>query len=490
MPESRVRAFPCKYQFETVTSEQVEAVHTHSLEVLERVGITTSDAKVLRVMADSGQKVDFENSRVRFDPAFVMDRVALAPAHYTLAARNPANDLPLDGMHCYLSTDGCPADVIDLDTGKRRPSTAQDLSDMTRLADYMPEIGVIWQSMSANDRPAPVRPIYETRTQWSATSKHIMQMTAVDPFNARGVLEMCEVVAGSKQALRERPIMSNFQCILSPLHWEEDPVETMLLLAEAGIPVGICSMPLAAATSPGTIAGTIMMANAEILSGIVILETMVPGAKTIYISYASAIDMITGQMNPAWGGQELLMESGCAAMGRKYGVPTVKSTMGTGAKSSDWQAGVQNAISAMTNMLFPGDLLTGIGSLHSDVVYSLAGLVLDCEIMEIVGDWVEGTGWTDEEFGVEAVEEVGPGGHFLGTSHTRAHMREFWRSKAMDHGTWEDWEEAGRPDPESRATEEVRRILAEHEPDPLPEGVAAELDRIVETYEHQAAEAG
>jgi trimethylamine--corrinoid protein Co-methyltransferase len=488
--DRRVTAFPRPFDLEVFTPEQVEKIHAGSLEVLQRVGLSTNSQKVLQVMADEGQKVDLAAGRVYFDPQFVEAKVALAPRYYTLAARNPANDLEIDGKHMYLSTDGCPAFILDLETGQRRESTKEDLGQISKVADYLPQLGVIWQSASASDVPVPVRPIHETHVQWANTSKHIMQMTAVDPFNARGILEMCEVIAGSKEALRERPIMSNFQCIISPLYWDAPPVDAMLLFAEAGIPVGICSMPMAAATSPASIAGTIMQANAEVLSGVVILETLVPGAKTVYISYASTIDMGSGRMNPTWGGEEMWLEQAGPAMARRYDIPAVHSTMGTGSMASDWQAGVQNAMSAMGSMVIPGDLITGIGTLDSDSIFSLPGMVLDCEIMECILSWTKGIPFGDEDLAVETVANVGPGGHFLGEQHTMDHMRDFRRSKIMNRRDYEEWLAAGSPSPEDAAKDEVRRILAEHQPDPLPDGAEAELARIVAAYEAEAIDRG
>jgi trimethylamine--corrinoid protein Co-methyltransferase len=489
---SDIRRFPRQFQLEAISPEHIQKIHEASLDVLERVGFSTNSDMLLKRMADEGQKVEFgqggENGRVWLDPDFVMAKVELAPRHYTLGARNPENDLAIDGLHMSMSTDGCPAHMLDLETGERRNSNKQDIVDITRLADALPQIGLVWQSASASDKIVPVRPMHETHAQWPNTSKHIMQMTAVDPLNARGLLDMLEVLQGSKEAIQERPIMSNFQCIISPLHWDAPPIEALDMLAAAGIPVGICSMPMAAATAPATIAGTIMMANAEILSGVVIMETLNPGSRTFYVSYASTIDMSSGRMNPTWGGEETWLELAGPVMARFYDIPAVHSTMGTGSLAHDWQAGAQNMLSVMGSMVFAGDIMTGAGSLNADSIYSLQGLVLDAEIMEMAYQWVKGFEVTDESLAVETVANVGPGGHFLGEKHTMDHMRDFRRSDVMNRLDWEGWTEAGRPTPEDAAKEKVRQILATHEVDPLPDGVEAELDKIMGAYEKEALE--
>ncbi|GIV00580.1 MAG: trimethylamine methyltransferase MttB [Actinomycetota bacterium] len=488
MSERRIRAMPFRHHHEVISGEEVELLHTRSLDILDRVGFTTSNPGLLEAMAEAGQRVDREARRIRLDPAFVEDALARCPRTYVLGARDPALDLPLDGSAGYLATDGCPADVIDLETGERRPGTARDLAAITRLADALPQIAFHWQPVSANDAPVPVRPIHETAVQLRNTTKHIQQMTAIDPLNARGVVEMARVVAGSDESLRARPVVSNFQCSISPLHWDDGPVECMRIFGEAGIPVGICAMPLAGASAPLSIGGMLAMANAEILSGIAILQTLAPGTPTMHISYAATIDLASGGMNTVWGTDEVFSAMANTQLARRYGIPYSVWAFAPGAKYPDWQAGVQAALSAMAMALAPGHLITGAGSLYDDVVYSPAELVLDCEIFEMLVRFAEGWRVDDEAIALETIEAVGPGGHFLGTPHTLANIRSFWRETVMDRSSWEAWEQGGRPDAARAAADRARALLAEHEPEPLPQDVERELGRIVAAYEGQALE--
>src|SRR5512141_1105377 len=145
MPERHIRTLPFTHRHDVLSEEVVTGLHERSLEILERVGITTSNPGLLDAMAEAGQTVDRDERRIRFDPVFVESCLRLAPRAYTLAARDPALDLPLDGSAGYLATDGCPADVVDLETGRRRPGTKQDIADITRLADALPQIAFHWQ---------------------------------------------------------------------------------------------------------------------------------------------------------------------------------------------------------------------------------------------------------------------------------------------------------------------------------------------------------
>jgi len=489
VPHGGVTRFPQKYELPIYSSEDLDRVHQASLDILERVGISTNSKRLMEIMADHGQKVDFDKERIYFDPQYVEKMISLAPREYTLGARNPANDLIIDGRYSYLSTDGCPAEFIDRVTGERRYSTKEDLRQLGVLADWLPEVGFLFISVSANDTPVAVRPLHETHALFPTVSKHIMQMTAYDNYNARALVEMCEAIQG-KEELAARPIMSNFQCVISPLHWESGPVDCLETFGKAGIPAGICSMPLMAATAPASVAGTITLANAEVLSGIVIQETLVPGARTFYVQYASGIDMNSGAMNQAWAGEEMLMEAAGPALARKYNIPSVVSTMGHGAMTSDWQGGIQNAMSGITSLVLPGDMMTGIGSYYNASVYSLAAMVLDAEIMKIGRRWLEGVDFSDEQLAVNVVEDVinNQTGHFLGEQHTRDHMRDFYRSDVLYCDTWEQWETDGKPAPMAAAEAIVEDVLTNYETLPMEPDLVKELDAILERFESESGE--
>lgn len=477
---------PFTREYPTLPLEDLQKMHEAALAILERTGVHLPNEELLGRMADEGCTVDFEGKRVRMPAEFVQAKVDLAPAHFELGARDPALDLSLDGKQGWLSTDGCPAYVMDLDSGERRYSTIDDLSQITRLADALPEIGFLGTPVSGGDAPPRVRPLHEVRTQLGVTTKHINNGTAVDGINARGVLEMCRAIVGSSEALRDRSPVSGFQCCISPLLWDEGALEAMAAYAESGVPVSICSFPIASATGPATVAGVYTLGHAEILSGIAIMQMMSPGAKVMYVNYASTMDMVSGSLNAAWGPDDMQIDT--SQLARHIQVPVIAAFSSPGAKYPDWHAGVQDGFTALRRALMPADLVSGAGGLFTAGTCSLPALLLDCELWEEACRWAEGCQIDDEHFALDVIDEVGPGGHFLASQHTRDHMHDQWRSRYLDQGSWEAWEEAGRPDPVVAATAEVRRILSEHEPEPLDEALAAELDAIVASYERQAVD--
>ncbi len=458
-------------------------LHEASLGILDTTGVAVTSEVIRGRMARAGARVD--GDRVRLPAALVQTALAAAPAEYTLAARDPAWDLPLDGAHGYLSVDGSAAEILDLETGERRPSTEADLARVTRLADALPEVAFLWQGVEAGDRPAPVRALYELRTQLVQSGKHIQLMTATTPLAARGAVEMARAVVGGSEELRARPILSSFQTALSPLTFDGGALEAALVYAEAGVPAGFVVMAIGCATAPATPAGVLAQSNAEVLAGITILETLLPGARTFYGACSTTMDLRSG-LATCGGPEDLLYQAAAAQLARHYGLPSSVGTFAPGAKGSDWQAGLENGLSCFASFLAGADLLSGAGLLHSARVFALEEMVLDAEIFGLVRHFARGLVVDEETLAVEVVGRVGPGGHFLAEEHTVAHMRALWQPRIFDRTAWEEWETVGRPSPRDRARERARSLLASHAPLPLEEGLAAGLGGIVAACSREA----
>ncbi len=480
--ERHIQALPHPEPFDVLPNETVAAVHAETLAVLERTGVHLRSERLLKELQAAGARVDLRGSRARFPPEMVEGCRSRAPRTLTLAAREPGLELELDGIRGYLGLDGCAAEVLDLDTRKRRPSTKADLATATRLADALPQIGFVWQPVSSRDVPTVTEPLHNLQAQLVSTGKHIQLMTAVTENAAAGAVEMARIVAGGGDALRERPIISAFQCSISPLTYDGGPMEAALVFAEAGVPCGFVAMPIACATAPATATGSLVVSNAEVLAGIVALQALRPGAPTFYGSSATVMDLRSGAA--ACGGPEdLLFQMASSQMARHYGIPSSIGTFATGAKASDWQAGTENALSGLASWLAGADMLCGAGLLYAARVFSLEQVLLDAELFDLIRHMTEGFSVSEEDLATSVIEAVGPGGHFLSQPHTLANMRRLWQSRFFNRDSWEDWEAAGRPEPRDRARERARTILAEHTPMPLPDGVEEELLEAIAAHE-------
>ena len=483
-PVSPVRALPTGDPIlRPLAPDALARLHAASLRILEETGVVVTSPAVRDRMAAAGARV--EGDRVRLPAGLVEAALGAAPPTYTLAARDPDWDLPLDGAHGYLSVDGSAAEILDLETGERRSSTEADLAQVTCLADALPEIAFLWQGVEAGDRPVPVRPLHELRTQLANSGKHVQLMTATTPLAARGAVEMARAVAGGADALRARPILSSFQVSLSPLAFDGEALEAALVYGEAGVPAGFVVMAIGCATAPATPAGVLAQSNAEVLAGIAILETLVPGAPTFYGACSTTMDLRTG-LTTCGGPEDLLYQATFAQQARHYRLPSSVGTFAPGAKSADWQAGLENGLSGIASLLAGADMLSGAGLLYAARVFALEEMVLDAEIFGLLRHLGGGLAIDDEALAVDVIDAVGPGGHFLAERHTVQHMRALWQPRVFDRGTWEDWEAAGRPSPRDRARERARALLASHIPPPLPDGLAGELDAIVAAFAREA----
>ena len=269
------------------------------------------------------------------------------------------------------------------------------------------------------------------------------------------------------------------------MSYEEGALEAARVYAEAGVPCGFVVMPISCATAPATAGGLLVQSNAEVLAGIVALQLLVPGAATFYGSCATAMDLRSGAA--ACGGPEdLFLQMASAQLARTYGVPSSVGTFATGAKSADWQAGLENGLSGLASCLAGADLLCGAGLLFGARVFSPEEMVMDCEIFSLIRQLVTPAAMEIDDAILDVIEEVGPGGHYLGTQHTLANMRRQWMPRLFDRTSWEEWQAGGRSGPREAAAERVNSVLENHEPPPLEEAMEMEILRIIDTYERQA----
>jgi trimethylamine--corrinoid protein Co-methyltransferase len=463
----------------------LEAIRDATTEVLERTGIQVRSDRMLKELGAAGAVIDEVEGRARFPKTLQAEALAQLPNDLPLCSREPGMDLELDGTRGYLGVDGNAAEVIDLDTDLRRASRKDDVATATRIGDALPQISYIWQPAVSREVPVPSEPLHNLEANLNNTGKHVCQMTAVTPEQARASAAMAYAAAGGESAYRERPILSAFQCSVSPLVYDGGPLEAAVAFADMGVPSGFMVMPIMGATSPITRGGTFVISTAEVIGGVVALQALRPGSRTFFGSCATTMDLRTGAAT-CGGPEDLLYQMGNAQIARSYGLKSMIGTFATGSKTSDWQGGAENGLSGMASWLSGVDLFSGAGLLYAARVFSHAQLVLDAELFDLIASLSEGVrGYDAEQLAVDVIDAVGPGNHFLDQDHTLSHMMSVWQTRFFDRGNWEDWEAAGRPIPKQKATERARELIETHQPYPLPDGAADEIRRIVEDFERE-----
>ncbi|MGC9333964.1 MAG: trimethylamine methyltransferase family protein, partial [Anaerolineae bacterium] len=328
------------YHVQILEPDQLARLRQATLQVLEEVGVHCPSEKALEIYAEHGAQVDFEEKIVRLPPDVVLEAMGHAPRHYTMGARSPDHDLYLDGTATYCATDGCGVETMDFETGQRRASVKDDLAKMARVADYLSSIGFYWPIVSAQDHPATA-PLHELDASFNNTIKHVQTETVMDERMAQYAVEMARVVAEDAAALRARPPLSSLICTIAPLAQDKHGMEAALVLAEAGLPVGFMSMANAGSTAPATLAGTVAVADAEIVSAMVLIQMAFPGAPTYHSLMPGIMHPRTGgYLATAWEG-ELLYAVG-VELAHMWGVPTLAGIFGTDAQVPGWQQAAES----------------------------------------------------------------------------------------------------------------------------------------------------
>jgi trimethylamine--corrinoid protein Co-methyltransferase len=350
-------------------------------------------------LADAGADVHADSGLVRIPPRLVEEALAAAPRDILLAGRDSAHDVRCDGSDTFLTLDGTGAYTLDHHSGVRRPSTMQDLADAARVADAAPEVGVVWNIVSASDAPPTTQVLDELAACVRNTGKHVqgeVQRAVEVPY----VMEILAAAADDGRWDPARPFFSIVYCPVPPLQHEPEMIAAAVALAGEGVPMCVYSMGLAGATAPVTMAGAVMQANAEILSSIVLFQLVRPGLPCIYV--------ITQAM---------------VGLARRYKLPVMATGLTGDANGFSMMSGSDAGMTALATMLMAPDLLVGAGMLDGAQMLSLPKILLDCELFRQCRRVRAGMTVDDDHLMTDVVADVGPGGHFLKAKQTRQHMR-------------------------------------------------------------------
>ncbi len=271
------------------------------------------------------------------------------------------------------------------------------------------------------------------------------------------------------------------QCTAPPLGHDGGSLDAALLAAEAGIPTGFMTMAACLTTGPATLAGNLAVGNAEVIAGTAMLQLAHPGAPVFYAAAQTASDLRSGAYTGG-GPEDFLFGAATNVLSDFYDIPLSMGSFATGAKEPNWQAGIENSLSTFMASIVMSDMLLGVGFLHGSRIWSFAEMMMDCEIFSIIQKTMQGIVVNDETLALDAIAAVGPSGHFLTQKHTREHMRDLFLPEFMDRRPYNEWE-AKKDDARDWALAKARRVLAEHEPEPLDPKISREMDQIIASVE-------
>jgi trimethylamine--corrinoid protein Co-methyltransferase len=448
------RLFP---PMQIVSADEIESIHRASLKVLSEIGMDVTLPEARALMQAYGAAIDGE--RVRFDPALIEELVSHAPAEFTFHARNPAHSLRIGGDLMAFGTVASPPNAADMDLG-RRTGNFDDYTKFLKLAQFFNCIDFIsGYPVEPIDIHASVRHLEALRAMVLLTDKPFHNYS-LGRERVRDAIEITRIGRGiSEEQLTREPSLFSIINTNSPLKLDNPMLSGIMEMSARNQVICVTPFTLAGAMAPVTVAGAIVQQNAEALAGVAFTQMVRKGAPVIYGGFTSNVDMKSGA--PAFGTPEYM--KACIVggqMARRYGLP-YRTSNTCAANTVDAQAAYESVFSLWGLTMGGGNLIMhGAGWLEGGLVASFEKFVLDCDLIQMVKEFMQPLDTSEDALGVEAIREVGPGGHFFGAAHTLArYSTAFYQPIISDWRNSQQWEAAGKPEAWQKANSVYKQAL-------------------------------
>ena len=460
-----------------LTEEQKRDLYLAALEILGRIGMRVhhDEARTLLLAAGAEETAEgrlllprhmVETARLRVPPVVnVYDRAG------TLA-------LELGGYNSYFGTGSDLMSTYDLETGEHRPSTLEDVRRAARLCDALPHMDFVMSSAHPRDQDPHASYLLSFRAMLESTQKPLV-VTAEHERDLAVMVEIARALRGGEAALREKPYFVVYTEPISPLEHPEESLGKLLLCAEAGVPCIYSPAPLAGATAPVTVAGHIALGLAESFFGMVVHQLARPGAPFLMGIGPAVLDLVTAQSS--YNSVEYLMAYLSAVeMAKWLDIPNWGYAGTSDAQLLDAQAGMEATQLTFLAMQAGSNLSHDVGYLDFGLTGSLEEIVLVDEFISMNRRLLQGIDVNRDTLAIDAIAEVGPGGHFMTNEHTYRYMRDVqWRPTILNRYGREKWEAEGSQDLAERARRKALALLATHQVPPLEPAFAARVEELV-----------
>lgn len=448
-------------RYRPLTEGDIEQIHRTVMRVFSEVGVQVNHEEALEIFKKAGARVDAASRIVKFEEAMVMDLIKQAPSDIKLCGREPDGslDLEIGGTRVYLGTGGTALNVQDPGADDNRRSELRDIMNMARLVNELENIHFYMLNIFPNDVEREDIDVNRFGAALNRTKKHIMGgVYTVE--GVRNVIKMAEMIAGSPEALRQRPFVSMVACIISPFKLDEDYGRLAIEAARNNIPLVVPAEPLCGATAPITLAGNVVVDCVDTLTGVMLAQLVNPGTPVLFGCISSITDL--RDMKYLAGAVEMgLLNAAASQMAQYYQLPIYATAGMSDAKVNDAQSGYESAISSLLVALAGGNFIhDAAGFLEFCMTASFDKLVIDNEIIGMVMRAVEGIRVDENSLAFDEIRKIGPAGHFVSSRHTRKYMRnEQFMPTLSDRENRDVWEAMGAKDARQRATEIARGVL-------------------------------
>jgi trimethylamine---corrinoid protein Co-methyltransferase len=469
------RSFP---PMKLVSDDQLESIHLASLKVLAEIGMDFTLPEARDILKKAGAKI--EGERVRFDPAMIEEALSHAPATFTLHARNPARNLPIGGDYMAFGTVGSPPNCHDMERGRRTGNRA-DFKDFIKLGQHFNAIDFMaGYPVEPIDVHAGVRHLEVLRDICQLTDKPWVAYS-LGRERIRDGIEIARLSRGltEEQFEREASLLTIVNTN-SPLKLDNNMLIGMMEMCSRNQAVCVTPFTLAGAMAPVTVAGALVEQNAEALAGLAFCQLVRKGAPVVYGGFTSNVDMKSGA--PAFGTPEYMKSTIIGGqLARRYKVP-FRTSNTNAANTVDAQAAYESVFSLWGLTMGGGNyIMHGAGWLEGGLVASFEKFVLDCDLIQMVKSFLQPIDTSEDALAVEAIRDVGPGGHFFGTAHTLARYSDaFYAPMVSDWRNYQQWSAAGSPDAYQKCNSVYKQALKDYVEPPMDQSVRDALNDFVD----------
>jgi trimethylamine--corrinoid protein Co-methyltransferase len=462
--------------YRRLSESQLETLHNASLEVMERTGVRFEDEEAVQILRDGGCEVT-DGNRVHIPSWRVEWALNMAPKQIILYDQTGKPSIRLGGRKTFFGNGSDLLRLIDHRTDETREAVMQDVEDIVRVLDALPNYDFVMSGYIPKDVPVDKVEAEQMKVMLENTNKPIVYVTTDMP-NAKVDVEMAEVLAGGEEQLRRSPFAACYINIAHPLRHNADSVQKLMYLSRKKLPfVYRPSITTRGLTGPITYPGFLVINNASSLAGLVLAQLTNEGAPFIRCCCpGGTFDMKT--MVGLHSGPEI--RGFHEDLAHYYNIPSFGLGGSTASKVVDQQAAMEATLGLLTGVLAGGGLLHDVGYMASSTTGSLIQTTICHEIIAWVKEYMKGLEINEETLALDVIHEVGSAGKFLEHEHTYKHFKDDYYPELVDQQLYDVWKELGSKTMKDRAREKVESILAEHQPPERDNKVKQKLQEIVD----------
>ncbi len=467
-----------KLKLELLDKETIERIVAEAYDLLSDPGVRIHSDEALRLLSEAGAEVNWDDRVARIPARIAQKAVETAPSSFYLYDAEGQPVVHYGDDDVQFDPGSAAIYIMDYGAKRARKAVTSDFVTYIKLAEMLPELDAVSTALICSDVPESMADLYRLYLVLLYARKPVVTGAfAVETWPT--MKDLLVAVAGSEEALAQKPLAVFDVCPSPPLLWSEITCQNMIDCARYRVPAELVSMPLAGATGPATLVGSVVQHAAECLSGVTIHQLARAGSPIVWGGSPAAFDMRTG--TPPMGAIETMMiDCAYAQVGKYLGLPTHAYMGMSDAKVVDAQTGFESGIGTILATLAGINMVSGAGMLDFESSHSYEKMVIDAELIGMARRLVRGIDASEESLGLAIIRQVGHAGNFMASRHTLKWFQkeQFIPSPVIDRDYRQTWEKKGAKDTTARAHERVGELVAKYEPKELPDAVGQELKDI------------